>query len=1240
MKQSVFDSFTNLYSLSKTLRFELRPVGATLKNLKNNGIIDRDIERDEDYETMKEVFDDLHHKFITESLEQSKIEDREDFAVWYTEYKKKMRDRKSLTEKERKDLLKELDSRLSSLRKKICELYATTAIHRKEKDERKNEKGKPYLSANGYNVLTEKWTLEVLKKIHSNSDEKLEVIKRFDGFFTYFFGFNQNRINYYSADDKSTAIAYRIVDQNLLTFCNNIQLFDKISVVGLSEDEEKIFDPYFYNNCLTQEGIDHYNAIVGGRINDEWQRVSDGINQRINEYSQKQGIKLPQLKKLYKQIWSPKNNIIPFITIENDTELKDILQTFMLESEQNNKIISELVTNICNERYELDKIWITKTSLNILSNKYFADWFTLQEQWVTLWIFGKKTKNGEDHITIPKHISLSQLKSILENITIDDNLHDSEKATSLFKSHREELRQDNENNRMLFLRILQEDFTNYFATKKVQDQKRSYTILGYTDAYKKLTDAIDSLDRKKHKDTIKWFADSAINIVRFIKLFTLKDESLDSDDGFYNELDHVLQDYPATKLYDAIRNYITKKPFSKEKMKLNFDASTLLAGRDKNKETQNLSVILKDNGNYYLAIMKKDNNKFFEQNELYDTSDTNNILYKMDYKLLPWPNKMLPKCLMPGKDKKKYGASDEVLRLYKAGEFKKGDLFKKSSLHILIDFYKSWLKKYVDRQIFNFSFKPTEQYEDISQFYADVEKQWYLLSWRTINKDHLLDHVNNNDVYLFQIYSKDFSPDAKGKEKLQTLYWKNLFEEWSNIKLNGEAEVFFRKKSIDKEKKQLKENNYDVFKHKRYSEDRFLFHVPITLWFGNKGWSKFNQTTNATIQKHHEDINIIGIDRGEKHLAFYSVIDPQGKILEQGTLNTINGIDYEEKLKEKADTRLAARQNWETIGNIKNLKEWYISQVVRKIADLVLKYNAFVVFEDLNVWFKRGRQKIEQSVYQKLELAIAKKFNFLVNKNTSLWEPWSATHAYQLTPPITTFGDIKGKQRGVILYTRANYTSTTDPITGFRKNLYLKRRKKKDMIDNVSLFDTIGYDEKQWAYFFSYDPTKFNEWRGDRKRTVWSCVDRFRGYKNSHGQRENKAINPTQELDTLFDKYNIIQSQDILSDINKRDDLSVDFYHSLIWIFDIILQIRNTGNMDEDSDFVHSPVAPFFDSRIWKKKCPDESSNSLSEPTSGDANGAYNIARKWLMMIERIKNNPERPDLYISDYDRDGFFDR
>jgi CRISPR-associated protein Cpf1 len=41
---------------------------------------------------------------------------------------------------------------------------------------------------------------------------------------------------------------------------------------------------------------------------------------------------------------------------------------------------------------------------------------------------------------------------------------------------------------------------------------------------------------------------------------------------------------------------------------------------------------------------------------------------------------------------------------------------------------------------------------------------------------------------------------------------------------------------------------------------------------------------------------------------------------------------------------------------------------------------AFIVLENLNSGFKNSRKKIEKSVYQKLELALAKKLNFVVDK--------------------------------------------------------------------------------------------------------------------------------------------------------------------------------------------------------------------------------------------------------------------
>lgn len=63
-----FKDFTNLYSLSKTLRFELKPIGATAANIERDGILEDDRHRAESYLDMKKIIDCYHKKFIDSSL--------------------------------------------------------------------------------------------------------------------------------------------------------------------------------------------------------------------------------------------------------------------------------------------------------------------------------------------------------------------------------------------------------------------------------------------------------------------------------------------------------------------------------------------------------------------------------------------------------------------------------------------------------------------------------------------------------------------------------------------------------------------------------------------------------------------------------------------------------------------------------------------------------------------------------------------------------------------------------------------------------------------------------------------------------------------------------------------------------------------------------------------------------------------------------------------------------------------
>ncbi|OQA04431.1 MAG: hypothetical protein BWY68_00325 [bacterium ADurb.Bin400] len=482
------------------------------------------------------------------------------------------------------------------------------------------------------------------------------------------------------------------------------------------------------------------------------------------------------------------------------------------------------------------------------------------------------------------------------------------------------------------------------------------------------------------------------------------------------------------------------------------------------------------------------------------------------------------------------------------------------------------------------------------------------------------------------------------KQNLHTLYWNMVFTNPNQFKLNGEAEMFLRKASLEnKETIKTQKNSRTIehgIKNKRYTEDKFLFHVPIKLNFCREE-RRLNNKVNSAIASNFDNLHVIGIDRGEKHLAYYSVIDTKGNIVEQGTLNSdLQGQNYAEKLENLARQRDEARKSWQEIGTIKELKDGYVSQVVRRIADLVIKYNGIVVLEDLNTGFKRGRQKIEKSVYQKLELALAKKLNFLVDKSAQDGEVGSPSRALQLTPLINNFGEMeKWKQWGVLFYTRAAYTSITDPITGFRKNIFLPRDTVKSMREAILNFDGINYDQTKNAYYFTYDPSNFKGNKcSSQTWTIYSCVDRIINKRNKEsGKWESHPINATEKLNDLLASHNINKNLPILPQIEARNDLPGKFYEELIWCINLILQLRNSDSSN-NTDFIQSPVEPFFNSRIHEKTGRQSDGKDIANlPTCGDANGAYNIARKGLIMLKKIRQNPEKPDLFVSDEEWDQF---
>ena len=87
---------------------------------------------------------------------------------------------------------------------------------------------------------------------------------------------------------------------------------------------------------------------------------------------------------------------------------------------------------------------------------------------------------------------------------------------------------------------------------------------------------------------------------------------------------------------------------------------------------------------------------------------------------------------------------------------------------------------------------------------------------------------------------------------------------------------------------------------------------------------------------------------------------------------------------------------------------------------------------------------------------------------------------------------------------------------------------------------------------------------------------------------------------------------------------------------------RNRDENGNENDFILSPVEPFFDTR---------KSNEFGEglPKNGDDNGAYNVARKGIIVLNKISKyfnengSTEKlkwKDLHVSHKDWDDFASR
>ena len=549
----------NGYSISKTLRFELKPKGKTLENIEKEKLLESDFKKSQDYKDVKIILDNYHKYFIDDVLQKVNL-DWTKLAASITDYNKNKEDDSSVI-KEQDFLRKEIVKIISKDKRFAC-LTASTP-----KDL--------------FNSILPEWFEKSTE--FSLNKKAVETFKRFS---SYFKGFQENRKNMYKDEPIPTAVPYRIVNENFPKFLQNAESFKEIQkkcpeVIELVEKElsaylgnDKLSDIFCVKNfnrylCQTgaenQRGIDYYNQIIGGIVQKENDVKLRGINEFLNLFWQQhvdfaKDNRRIKFVPLYKQILSDRSSLsFKIQTLESDEELKEAVLSFAKKLDSKNKdgknifdLVMELTENI--NQYDLSQIYINQKDMNAVSKTLTGDWAYLQKR---MNIFAEETLTKSEQKRWKKELDDDTSKS---------------KGIFSFEELNKVLEYSSENCSAVSIKIQE-----YFETTKrwyFEKQTGIFTkgeeiiepsISGLCGQIKSNFDEVNKVfgnvssentlrENPEEVEKIKNYLDSVQNLLHRIK--PLKVNGI-GDTSFYSEYDEIYSVlYEVISLYNKTRNYI------------------------------------------------------------------------------------------------------------------------------------------------------------------------------------------------------------------------------------------------------------------------------------------------------------------------------------------------------------------------------------------------------------------------------------------------------------------------------------------------------------------------------------------------------------------------------------------------------------------------------------------------------------------------------------------------------------
>ena len=1210
MSNQPFESMKRLFPLSKTLAFRLVPLGETERNMRDMQTRERAFLLSGDYKILKEAADRVHKRYIEETLSKFHLKYLSDGGGdSIQEYADAFND-PTLPDAEREAALSKIAEKL---KEQIGEAFKAPRFSAK---------------ATMLQALASQALLKDILPKEELSPAETSSLGRLGKYTTYMRPYFEARARLYEPAQGGHTIPVRTVDDNLPIHLVNVRTFSRLpgeiisqaapvfgAVSGrlMAYELQDVFTPSAYSALCAQSAIDAYNTLIGGISLEDGSRIQ-GLNELVNQHNQgvrDKAAKLRPFKKLRKQILSDHRSL-SWLPARLEDDAQAVAAAFVLEE------LLKGFTAPESTDWDPSRVHVSSKALSEYSKAALGNWKAAETclmkdiQEAT----PKKAREGDKGYAARVEKAFKDRRSFsLAEIHAAASRHSSTEGGSPEGEARSALRLYYMN------RIL----------AKVEEARSHIAALHAHVSEDGTPDAPlgqDPIDGTLGAGaSIKAFLEALNDAKSAARVFTDLGGTLDTDTAFYGPVVDFFNDaaQDIKSGYDAIRNHLTRKPYRTDKVQLTFDNPKLLDGWDENKLTDNRGVILRDGDAVLLGIMPDHAKKLFSTGAHADPAST---LLKIDVKYLPNPHMMLPKVAFSNKARKEGLVPPEAAALKDSNKAVKD--YTPEEVALMVGHYKKAIAANHDWDVFGFTFK--DSYDRLSDFYDDVASQNYTASYSGVSRAFVNEAVARGDLFLFQVTCQDMLKKHTGADgNYKALLYEALAGK-GDVRLCGGAAVYHRPASLPRRVTHpagvpIRTKNpasphetvtypYDIIKDRRYTEDRYAFHVPVSIYPDADAYGALSVNRRVQeIVRRNPGMYVLGINRGERNLISVAVTAPDGTIVEQRNLNVFDNFDYRRKLAERELERTENRRDWTSVRDIKNLKKGYLTRVIGEVVRLVRKYGCVIAMERLDIDFKQGRRAFEKSVYEQFERDLVSRLAFLTDKA----EDNRSGTALQLANPGKTEQErTRFPQNGILFLMNPSCISSTDPITGFTNRLDLYPEKVSDAEETIGRFDGFRFNPAtgRFELTFRYDKAAPGREAGDGQR-VWKV--------ETYGERTEQVTPEGAPKGTVNDKVTDLTAAmkelltgariryedgaDLLGELKGRGG---DFYREFYALLRLTVRITSWNVREREFRILGCTANAsglFYDSRRAPERLPKDA----------DTLAAWNIARKCHMVLRNIR---------------------